>query len=404
MIRTNPLGSTHKKMYTINIFSTLINSYPSFQDLQAFLTSEEGGNLRFIESEQESPYVIIRYVKGRTNLQDESKPWVPWFRSVVWNKNTNRPVCVAPRKAMFTEIPSHESPVIEDFVEGVMVNGFLNEKSEIEITTRSKLGGTSGYYSSKSFAEMFEEAKQYHSITNETLQESMNKNGIHFVSFVLQHPEHRVVQKIYAPKLYCVHLGTVQPNGDVTFYETSTEWPEGHFQNLRIPSHGVLAPGKSPMEVLKNSTNAWATTWQGFVYRGQQGQRWRYRTTQYTALRDLRGKESRVEDRFVRIRAAGKVPIYLKTWPEDKRDFSQLETKFRSLTKQIYMDYCEIHKAHRKTIHDIHFIFKGVMYELHNIYLSVLRQQNQTLKLQHVIDYMNTLPLDGQANLLREKV
>jgi len=386
-------------MYTLTIFSNLIQQYPSFEELQAFLSSEEGGKLRIIMNETQKRYVIMRYVKGQSHLTDSSKPWVPWFRSVVWDTETNRPVCVAPRKAMFSEIPSNQSTTIEEFVEGVMVNGFIGDSSEMILATRSKIGATTGYWTTKTFAEMMEEAQRNYSLNQGEIAEALKSNHFTFGSFVIQHPEHRVVQKNTLAKLYCIHLGSVNEKGEVTIHETKEEWPES-LHKFAVKSFGVLPAGKSAVDMVNNSMNAWAMTWQGFVFRGQQGERWRYRTKAYTSLRELRGNESKVEERFVRLRSTGKIGLYLKNWNEDKQSFSMLEAKFRNLTKEIYYEYCNIHKAHSKTIHDVNSTFKGMLYYFPGIDPNQLPAKNATLQLQTVIHYGNTLLFDVKSSIL----
>ena len=67
-------------------FRDLIEQFPTWETLGPFLKSAEGGFLRIIGI---SPLVLIRYQKGESNFDISH---VKFFRSVVWNTETNRPV------------------------------------------------------------------------------------------------------------------------------------------------------------------------------------------------------------------------------------------------------------------------------------------------------------------------
>lgn len=400
MIRIKTQCRVHKiEMYTITIFSKLIESYPSFEELRTFLSSEAGGNLRIIESDEFKQYAIIRYVKERSNHTDESKPWIPWFRSVVWNKETNRPVCVAPRKAMATEFVKGTPCEVEEFVEGVMVNGFVNDTGSLTFTTRSTLGAKKGYYTEKTFAQMMEESMKHFNLTSDSVGKGLQEAGFTFSSFVLQHPEHLMVSKPMSPGLKLIHIGKVEPNGDIRLTENEYEWPQ-QFQFLKVNWFGVLQPEETPEMRL---TQMKTTCVQGLVFRGSNGCRWRYRHPDYMEKHSWI-RSSRPEENFARIRSAGTSKEYFKAWPEFKYQYYFFENLFRLHTKRVYEEYCKIHKEHSKQFQEVPTIYRGILFDLHAMYLTSLRPQGQTVKFQTVIQYMNTLPIEGQGFLLRQKV
>ena len=81
--------------YTINIFKELVEKYPKWEELCCFLESEDGGLFRVVDK-NDNGLCLIRYEKGLSKMD---LPHSRWFRSVVWNMRTNRPVCVAPPKS-----------------------------------------------------------------------------------------------------------------------------------------------------------------------------------------------------------------------------------------------------------------------------------------------------------------
>lgn len=382
-----------KMSYTLTVFSNLRNKYPNWQDFRTFLESEEGGKLRVVETDT---YAIIRYVKGVSVIADETKPWVPWFRSVVWNPTTHLPVCIAPRKALSTEVPSDPSLSVEEFLEGVMVNGFLSE-SGITWSTRSSLGANTGFYGKKSFADMIQDALKERGSSKELLAEALRASENTFASFVLQHPEHRVVQHIQKPYLTLIHMGTIDYSGYVNI---STQMPEA-LKGWSVKTFPALEAGELPATRLDSMTQAADPYWQGLVFRGSNGERWRLRTLSYKILREVRGKESQVEDRFTRLRLQNMIRMYTQNWPEESQVFTDLELRVRELTAEIYKQYCAHHKEKSKEFMDIPVFLRTPVYELHGIYLNSLRPKKLTLKMPTVIHYVNTMNPEKLAEILR---
>lgn len=389
-------------VYTVSVFAHLLKSYSNWSSLRAFLESEAGGSLRIIQ-EEGNHLAILRYVKGQSDLGNPLKPWVPWMRSVVWNTQTNLPICVAPRKAMLGD-PSPASYDVQEFVEGVMVNGYCTQSPDMNWATRSSLGAKTGFYSTKSFAEMAEEAEPLRSYWGKgELVGRLKIHGYSFASFVLQHPEHRVVQTIVKPILNLIHLGRIDPDGTVVISDTSDQWPQV-FQGWAVKSYEPLSSTDSPVRRMEQLSQTADSTWQGLVFRGSNGERWRLRSLSYKILRELRGKESRVEERFCRLRQQSMVRFYCTTWPEESATFFELEKRFRALTVKIYTEYCAVHKEKSKVFLDVAIPLRTPVYTLHGIYLNNLRPNNMTLKMSSVIQYMNNLPVEQQSALLRSNV
>ena len=140
---------------SLTVFRELRSEYTTWPELQAFLTSAEGGCLRIVISKDDPTLVIVRYVKG---VSDFSKAHVASFRSVVWNTETNLPVSVAPVKAQPGE-PALGTPLrITDFVDGVMIQAWHGTGTGTTLATRTSIGARGNFYSKRSFAELLEDA------------------------------------------------------------------------------------------------------------------------------------------------------------------------------------------------------------------------------------------------------
>lgn len=391
-------------VYTSDIFKNLITKYSNWQSLSSYLQSPEGGSIRIIQKEGDA-YAILRYVKGQSDLSSSEKPWVRWMRSVVWDVTANRPICVAPPKAYNTDIPSRSVKTVEEFVEGVMVNAFVDALGNLHFATRSALEAGTGFYGTKTFAEMMREALNLKNLTAETLAKELTATGFQFASFVLQHPEHRVVQKIDKPNVYLIHCGSVDADCSISIEDSIVTWPV-LLTSLNVPQYQPLdiSQGEDAARRLDTMIRSTEATWQGLVFRGTDGDRWRLRSLSYKILRDLRGKESRLEDRFCRVRAQNMSRIYTQNWPEEQQKFFELEKRLRGLTSKIYTEYCAVHKEKSKVFLDVPVPLRTPIYELHGIYLNNLRPKHLTLKMPIVIQYVNNLPVEAQGALLRSSV
>ena len=390
----------------LNHFESLCDRFPTWPELNAFLTSAEGGSLRVVESESGEPYAIIRYVKGDSQF---SVPGTGLFRSIAWDTSKNRPVCMAPAKANDGSAPLNTTFTnIQDFLDGVMIQAFVtaSEPTVLRICSRSKMGASSGFYSKKTFADMFTECLAATPIrTAETLlmhlRETMGENGSAFASFVLQHPEHRIVEKLHSPDLNIVHVGTVSQTGVVTLMEQSSEWLPP-LRRLQIPSYPVkMFHSEEDLQGLMRRTAVQnGFRWQGLVFKDGNGGRWRMRSPGYMVLRTLRGSEANPTDRFLRLRSQGKVVDYLKHYSDERKDFWDYETALRARTADALTAYVAVHKAHSLKFAELPVEYKPVVHLLHVDYLNNLRGKKQTVQLSNAIRVVNTLKEFEQRRLI----
>lgn len=382
-------------VYTHSIFTNLVSKYGDWASLSAFLQSDAGGGVRVVQKEGER-YAILRYVKGTSDILN--KEWVPWMRSVVWDTLTNRPVCVAPCKAATGDIPHDRVVSVEEFAEGVMVNCFWDDTAgKVRWTTRTSLDANSGFYGTKTFADMIQDA-----LTAKGMAPSVI-SGKGFASFVLQHPVHRIVQWHEAPNLVLIHLGSVGEDGSVQILDDPSDW-DADIRSLAVKQYAPLGPAELPMERMNAATQTQDSKWQGLVFRGQNGQRWRLRSISYKILRNLRGPEARIEDRFARLRRENMISTYLTTWSEERTKFWELEKRLRDLTAMIYTEYCAVHKEHSKVFMDVPVALRTPVYHLHGLYLKDLRPTKQTLKMPVVIQYVNNLAPEHVSAMLRSQI
>lgn len=386
--------------FTTNVFSELVNKYSSWDALRIFLMSAEGGKLRVLSSENDD-LAIIRYTKG---VSDFSVPHVPLFRSVVWNKATNCPVSVAPFKALQGN-PTADTPVrITDFVDGTMFHAFRTETG-VRIATRTSLDARGTFYSSRSFADLFDDA--FNTVGGTTaFLESVLFDG-EFASFVLQHPEHKTVAPLAQPRVYVTYFGKVTNNVFLT--ALPSQWPErlASYAPQVFEAEKTFADSKDAFHLMRSKSTSLGFTWQGMVFQDlASGNRWRLRNSAYVAVRTLRGSEANSLERFARLRAQGNMKKYLEHFRDESNQMWAFEQTLRQRTQELYTAYNEMNKLKTKTMKQLPYCLRPHVYALHGLYLASLpkdgtRAANVTPILkERVVAYVNDLPIDEQVKLL----
>jgi hypothetical protein len=211
-----------------------------------------------------------------------------------------------------------------------------------------------------------------------------------FASFVLQHPEHRVVAKIQNPFLYLVHLGTVSSTGRVDISERATNWPQ-KFGRLQVPSYPVrkFQSEQEIDDLLRRTSVQRGWRWQGLVFKDGQGRRWRMRTPTYTMMRELRGAEASDMERFFRLRATRKVMDYLKHYSEERDAMWGYEQTLRARTADIIAAYADVHKAHAVAFKDLSEAYKPAVFMLHMKWRNELREKGFKVRVQNAIEVVN---------------
>lgn len=399
--------------FTLDYFSTLCDQYPSWEEMKTHL---EGEGLRVVEPNTGESFVVVRAVKGKSK-----EPAAGPFRSVVWDTACNRPVCYAPPKANHGQPPLHtDFAVVQDFVDGFMVNAFVSaeDPTTLRLATRTQIGAANHFYSQKTFGELFDEALAATPVRTRSallmhLRECMGEKRAAFVSFVVQHPEHRIVAKPASPDLHIVHMGVVDAAGVVTLDEVAATWPAA-LKRLQISRYPVrkFHSEQEIQDLMRRTAVSNGFRWQGLVFKDGSGGRWRLRSPSYSMLRALRGAEAAPVDRFLRLRRDGAVLEYLKHYggeqshpaaanaQQERKTFWNLEQTLRARTADALTAYEQVHKAHASKFADLPDAYKPVVHLLHVKFLEELRPKGYKVILRNAVDVVNHLKDFEQKRLM----
>jgi hypothetical protein len=417
--------------FEINVFKDLIAKYSNWEDLRKYVESEEGGQFRVVDKD-DNGLCLIRYEKGTSNM---TLPHSKWFRSVVWNTKTNRPVSVAPPKASSEELPfktlkslSEANVVCQELIDGFMINCFRVVGDEkLHITSRSKMDAAGKFYSEKTFRELFTEAFMNTSggpFYSETIiqdnsrdiiapDSSKNETSV-FYSFVVQHKEHRIVTRVEKNTVYVVQKGTVFEDGRVVIEES----PESGIHFVPIPSiqfekkQAKISYAQVAAEGQEDEVQKWIKSvvqekdwqFQGLVLKDGAGNRWRFRSEKYAAVKALRGNSPTVRERFCQLYSQNLIRKYWEYYSEDIPEMNILSILMDVISTILYKSYVDLHITKIKKAEEIDKMYLPHLYTLHGIYLSQLRAENKKITLNEIQVYLHKQPWQRISFLIKKSL
>ena len=381
-------------VYFLTLFRDLVASVnSSWDNLKLFLTSPAGGKLVINQSEC-GRYAIIHYDKLSSDM---SISHVRWFRSVVWDIQAMKPLSVAPPAAVpeFNADDLASLSVLQEYIDGINLNIFANNAvGTLQLTSRTSFGAKGTFYSKKTFAELFNECLNVAPESTKAVFTPDNfapKSGefSRFVSVLIQHPEHRIVEQVSEPRLWFIHTGSVADDGTIHMNE----------EVCNIPLSPSPMNGESIQAWFERMVAAHDWKWRGVVLKDGAGRRWCLKNVAYEMVRSLRGNTPRSSERFFILRQKGMLATYLTYYPEDLADFTKYETwlhdishKLDALYSDIYRNKLEIEPPTYMSVH---------LKALHKKYTTELRAARKKITSQDVFSYLNSLPVPRLMFLLR---
>lgn len=367
-----------------------------------------------IITQNNQQYKIIRYDKNFLSI--DLVPTLGLLRSVIVNKN-NKVVSFSPPKSIAWESFIKANPlktdsiIAEEFVEGTMINVFWDATSGLsgawKIATRNSVGGEVSFYKSftndataaatissntinKTFRTMFLEALKCCNF-------DLNLLNINYCySFVLQHPENRIVLPVKTPQLYMVkayeicntesgvinvypmNMENVKKEG--LWYQTSIRFPETYtwtdYDELKARYASMNTDYKIMGVVLYDTFT---------------GTRTKLRNPVYENVRELRGKQPKLQYQYLCLRHTGTVSDFLKYYPEHKKDFLFFRKCLHEFTDALFTNYVACYIKKVKPLSEFPKNFRTHMFNLHKKFIDELKPQNLFITTTVVIKYVNDM-------------
>jgi hypothetical protein len=343
-------------------------------------------------------YKVIRYNKN--TLCYDNIPTYGIYRSVIVNSD-RKVVCFSPPKSVSADAfiknysTKMDSLVAEEFVEGTMINVFWDPKIGLsgawEISTRNTVGAVSSFYkssNSKTFRDMFLEA----AANNNLDLISLHKNFCY--SFVLQHPENRIVVPFKSPQLYLISMYIVDntDRNNVKVYSVDkSSFLELHSNTtVKIPAVYEWTTYADLIDKYASMNTSYDIL--GVViHNNETGERTKIRNPIYEQVRQLRGNQPKLQYQYLCLRKEGKVSDFLKYYPENKKDFSTFRDQIHLFTNTLFSNYVSCYIKKEKPLMEFSEQYRTHMFNIHKQYLDELKEKKMYVTNTVVIKYVNNI-------------
>ena len=378
-----------------------LSENPDFNNLvNGTITESRILKLQQIEcrNSDKQKYSVIRYLKDFMSL--DMIPTYGLCRSVILN-SANVVVGFAPPKSIPSDTfikmypDKTEHLVAQEFVEGTMINAFWDSSVGLaggwEISTRNTVGATSSFFkgeNKKTFRTMFLEAAKEVNLSLEHL----NKEFCY--SFVLQHPENRIVVPFKKPDLYLVALYNIKI---VDGHTMVMSYPMIDLKKFHWGPAAIKFPEiyewNTYTDMIEKyaSMNTSYSTLGVVVYNNLTGERMKIRNPVYEQVRNLRGNQPKLQYQYLSLRKEGKVADFLKFYPENKKEFSTFRDQVHLFTSTLFANYASCYIKKEKPLKEFSDQYRTHMFNIHKIYMDEMREKKMFITNTTVINYVNNL-------------
>ena len=352
------------------------------------------------------------------------------IRSLIFSQSGEL-ICFTPPKSVsydtFTSKYDYNNDniIIEEFIEGTMISVFYNKDTNTwDISTKSFLGANNHFFKSDgvpmTFHQMFDEiCSQYgFNYNNESI---LDKTLCY--TFIIQHPDNRIVTKFTNYGLTLVGLFKIQKKDDIGWnvYEYNKQFIANHLfdintkllypikfagQFMKIGAVGhnlswaVQMPGQLEYtnfgysSLCDHFTNHVPATVMGCVIKNMiTGERTKIRNPKFEYIRELRGNQPKLEFHYLELRKNGRLPEFLQIYPEYSSKMYGYQQKIHSFTNQLYNKYISCYIKKEGPLHQYPKEYRTHMFNIHrDVYISKLQPNKQSIQKHNVIQYVNDLP------------
>lgn len=357
-------------------------------------------NIHKYTTKAKEEYNIIRYNKEL--LSPDLYSSYGLLRSVIISNS--KIVSFSPPKSMTTERfmskysnINNKNIIAEEFIEGTMINVFFDSNYGAtgcwQIATRNTVGADVTFYkwTKKTFNNMFMEACFENKFNIQTL------NPAYVYSFVMQHPDNRIVIPIKKTKLFLVAVYEIKQDNEEKQYQVIEEdlsivkkcgcW---EFTTIQFPERYEFESYSDLINKFGSPNTPYNIM--GIVVKNTEtGERMKIRNPIYEEVRFLRGNQPKLLFQYLTLRQQGKIPDYLKFYPESKKDFSHFREQVHMFTNTLHKNYISCYVKKKTPLKEFSEQYRTHMFKIHEKYLNELRHKNLFVTNTIVINYVNTL-------------
>ena len=278
-----------------------------------------------------------------------------------------------------------EECIAEEFIEGTMINLFYDKDiNKWEIASKSSVGANVTFFQDQpTFSELF-----YDICTTLDIKfDDFSKDYCY--SFVMQHPQNRIVIPIIEKRLYLIAMYKIE-----------------NFKILELVPENYAYLNKSILEKIKFPRNHKFRSYNelidqyasmntdisiiGIMIKHKDGKRTKIRNPNYEYIRHLRGNNTKLQYQYLCLRKLDKVKEYIKYFPGSRKQLGIFRDNIHTFTNELYKNYIKCYIKKEKPLKEFPTQFRTHMFNLHQYYLSIRHYKGYINKIT-VINYINNL-------------
>ena len=394
-------------------------------------TSKSKCGLKIVSNSEQTNNGNKMVTYKKNTVKNETITTLGLFRSIIFNAE-DKIICFAPPKAMAYDDFRNKYPdlsvlMIDEFIDGTMMNVYYdaqlvsndNDHSILgggwHISTRKSIGADNSFYrysnnyTQRTFGDMFKETFMKTNINTELLDKSC------CYSFVMRHPENRVVSYVNEPELYLTDVFQLHhPLPSIVL--------DGLFQDLITPQvtqyniTRLCRADINTMSVFINSTVKFpksfmidtyeqleqmvkghspdGTLTKGYMIRCPiTNLRTKIIPEEYNFVKDLRGNFADLRLLFLTLHREQRIQEYLHYYPENYQLFSEYNHILGDYINCMHMLYIDCFISKAKSLSEYPANFRTHMYKLHGIYKQYYQPIRGHISYEDVVDYVNDLDI-----------
>lgn len=365
-----------------------------YADIQRVITNPEYAKNKHLIVKEFGKVFIIKYDKIYLNINNINT--LGLFRSIIVDEKANL-LSFSPIKSYnllnddLIKNKNFDDCCLMDFIEGTMINLFWHPYlQDWELSTKSNIGAKNSFNNNnKTFRYMFLQACNEMNLNFDLLDKKYS------YSFVLQHPDNRIVVPFTEMKLYLTNIYSFDNNNMINMISIDAlDW----LNNTKVHLPSIF--NKEEMNInsfhdLINHVNTENLNYKivGYIcYNYNTGERIKIRNNNYEIVRRLKGNTPKLQFQYFHLRQLDKVKEFLRYYPEYNAEFSNFRNDLHKWTQKLYNYYIQCFIKKDKSLKEYPYEFKPHLYELHKLYINTLMPEKKYISKSVVINYINNLP------------
>ena len=335
----------------------------------------ENKHLSYKESKN---LILLKY--NYNTLNNDSPQWEKYCKGCVLDKNTNTILMVPPIKSI--EIDNKELYDIKDIehikfyelIDGVMINIFYNPfDKKWNISTRSQIN-CMNRWNNKSFKDLLYECDPDFSFDN--------FDEKYTYSFVLRHKDNRIISPIIQNSLILVQVRNQNTLEIINMDDIDIKYEK--ISNISY---------KDLIENIEDKKLFYGI--KGYTFY-KDNKRYKIINNNYKIVYEIKPNTNNLMLTYLEIKKMKKLKQYLFYFPENKQIFNKYFNFLKEYSVKLYTYYCEIFIKKNKSIKDVPYEYRKLLYNIHSSYLNT----GNKINISKIIDILNNTNTKLLTNII----